>query len=101
MSEKNKATLMKGNAAIAAGDHEGFLVHCTEDTKWVFVGDQTLSETGEVVKTGEVVRLPISPLLTSLRKNYGAEVALPAAAAGMGVWAEENCGSNFQEHVTM
>ena len=42
MSEKNKATLMKGNAAIAAGDNEGFLVHCTEDTKWMFEGDQTL-----------------------------------------------------------
>lgn len=42
MSENNKATLMKGNAAIAAGDNEGFLVHCTGDTKWMFVGDRTL-----------------------------------------------------------
>jgi len=42
MSEKNKTTLKKANAAISAGDHEGFLVHCTEDTKWEFVGEQTL-----------------------------------------------------------
>ena len=38
----NKATLLKGNAAIAAGDNEGFLSLCTEDTEWVFYGDITL-----------------------------------------------------------
>lgn len=42
MSEKNKSTLLKGNAAIVAGDHEGFLALCTEDTVWEFVGDRTL-----------------------------------------------------------
>jgi uncharacterized protein (TIGR02246 family) len=42
MSEKNKATLLKGNAAIAAGNHEGFLSLCTDDTAWTFVGEQTL-----------------------------------------------------------
>lgn len=42
MIENNKATLQKGNAAISNGDNEGFLVHCTEDTEWVFVGDRTL-----------------------------------------------------------
>ena len=42
MSETNKATLVKANAAISAGDNEGFLVHCTDDTEWVFVGDRTL-----------------------------------------------------------
>lgn len=42
MMENNKATLQKGNAAISNGDNEGFLVHCTEDTEWVFVGDRTL-----------------------------------------------------------
>ena len=40
--EDNKAILNAGNAAISNGDNEGFLVHCTEDTEWVFVGDQTL-----------------------------------------------------------
>lgn len=42
MSEKNKAILEKGNAAIAAGDNEGFLKLCTDDTEWTFVGEQTL-----------------------------------------------------------
>jgi ketosteroid isomerase-like protein len=42
MSEKNKATLTKANAAIAAGDHEGFLAFCSEDTEWTFVGERTL-----------------------------------------------------------
>jgi len=38
----NKATLEKANAAVTAGDNEGFLSFCTDDTKWTFVGDQTL-----------------------------------------------------------
>lgn len=42
MSEKYKAILEKGNAAIAAGDNEGFLAFCSDDTRWTFVGDQTL-----------------------------------------------------------
>src|SRR5688572_23509667 len=43
MSEKNKAILTRANAAVAKGDYEGFLAHCTEDTEWTFVGDRTLS----------------------------------------------------------
>jgi len=42
MSEKNKAILLKGNAAIARHDHEAFLSCCTDDTEWTFVGEQTL-----------------------------------------------------------
>lgn len=42
MSEKNKAILEKGNAAIIDGNNEGFLAFCAEDTEWIFVGDQTL-----------------------------------------------------------
>lgn len=42
MSERNKAILLEGNAAIAEGDNEGFLSHCTDDTEWTFVGDRTL-----------------------------------------------------------
>ena len=42
MSEKNKAILEKGNAAIAEGDNEGFLSFCADDTEWTFVGDKTL-----------------------------------------------------------
>lgn len=42
MSEKHKAILLEGNAAIAAGDNEGFISFCTDDTEWTFVGDKTL-----------------------------------------------------------
>lgn len=38
----NKTILLQANAAIVAGDNEGFLAHCTEDTEWTFVGEQTL-----------------------------------------------------------
>ncbi|KGO85093.1 ketosteroid isomerase [Flavobacterium rivuli WB 3.3-2 = DSM 21788] len=38
----NKAILEKANAAVTAGDNEGFLSFCTDDTKWTFIGDQTL-----------------------------------------------------------
>lgn len=42
MIMNNKAILEKANAAIAEGDNEGFLSHCTEDTEWVFVGERIL-----------------------------------------------------------
>lgn len=42
MSEAHKAVLQQANAAIAQGDFEGFLKHCTEDTAWTFVGDRTI-----------------------------------------------------------
>jgi uncharacterized protein (TIGR02246 family) len=42
VSEANKQTLQRANEAIKQGDFEGFLVHCTEDTHWVFVGEQEL-----------------------------------------------------------
>jgi ketosteroid isomerase-like protein len=42
MSEQNKAVLVKANACVVQGDHEGFLSFCTDDTQWTFVGDQTL-----------------------------------------------------------
>lgn len=42
MAVKNKAILEAANAAVTAGDYEGFLAFCTEDTEWTFVGDKTL-----------------------------------------------------------
>jgi hypothetical protein len=33
MSEKNKAILEKGNAAILGGDNEGFLAFYADDTR--------------------------------------------------------------------
>jgi ketosteroid isomerase-like protein len=42
MSDQNKAVLTQANAAVAKGDYEGFLSHCTDDVEWTFVGDRTL-----------------------------------------------------------
>ena len=42
MSEKNKAILEKGNAAVAEGNYEEFVELCADDTKWTFVGDKIL-----------------------------------------------------------
>jgi uncharacterized protein (TIGR02246 family) len=42
MNLSNKETLLRANAAVGKGDNEGFLAFCTDDTQWVFVGDQTL-----------------------------------------------------------
>jgi len=42
MSERNKAILEKGNAAVDEGNYEEFLSLCADDTEWTFVGDKTL-----------------------------------------------------------
>ena len=42
MSENNKATLERANAAITEGNTEGFLSFCADDIAWTTVGDQTL-----------------------------------------------------------
>jgi ketosteroid isomerase-like protein len=50
MIEHNKLLLMKANDAVSKGDYEAFLDCCTEDTKWLFVGDQVLNGKKEVRK---------------------------------------------------
>jgi ketosteroid isomerase-like protein len=42
MSEQHKATLQRANAAITAGDHEGFLACCHDDVVWTTVGEGSL-----------------------------------------------------------
>ncbi|MFD2742389.1 MULTISPECIES: nuclear transport factor 2 family protein [Sphingobacterium] len=42
MISKNEAVLRDANKALAIGNYEQFLSHCTDDTSWNFVGDQTL-----------------------------------------------------------
>lgn len=42
MSELNKTVLQKANAAVLAGDNEGFLAFCTDDITWSTVGADTL-----------------------------------------------------------
>lgn len=38
----NKEILLEANSALEEGDNEGFLAFCTEDTRWIFVGDTIL-----------------------------------------------------------
>lgn len=42
MSDAHKTILERANKAVSAGDNEGFLAFCTDDTTWTFVGEQTL-----------------------------------------------------------
>lgn len=42
MDLNHKSILENANAAINAGNLEGFLAFCTEDTEWTFVGEVTL-----------------------------------------------------------
>ena len=42
MPTSNKTILETANAAVSRGDYEGFLVFCTDDTHWTFIGEQTL-----------------------------------------------------------
>ncbi|GGX89953.1 nuclear transport factor 2 family protein [Massilia dura] len=42
MSESNKTVLRNANAAVSAGDNEGFLSFCTDDIVWSTVGGETL-----------------------------------------------------------
>ena len=43
MTDTNKIILQKANEAVSKGDYEEFLQYCTDDTKWIFVGDQMLN----------------------------------------------------------
>jgi ketosteroid isomerase-like protein len=43
MNLTNKEILKKANLAIIEGKYEDFLDFCTEDTEWIFVGQETLT----------------------------------------------------------
>ena len=43
MSHTHKEILTKANEAIARGDFEGFLLHCTDETVWNFLGEKILN----------------------------------------------------------
>ncbi|MDY6983486.1 MAG: nuclear transport factor 2 family protein, partial [Pseudomonadota bacterium] len=43
MSDDYKAILQQANARIVAGDIEGFLRYCTDDTQWTFIGEQVIN----------------------------------------------------------
>lgn len=42
MVENNKQILEKANELVIQGDNEGFLSYCTDDVKWIFIGDRTI-----------------------------------------------------------
>ena len=44
----NAALLHEANEFVKKGDHENFLTYCTEDTRWVFIGERILSGKEEV-----------------------------------------------------
>lgn len=48
--ESNAQILEMANAAVLDGDYEGFLSFCSEDTRWTFVGEQTLQGKAAVRK---------------------------------------------------
>ncbi|GEN76282.1 nuclear transport factor 2 family protein [Chryseobacterium hagamense] len=39
----NAALLHEANEFVKKGDYEKFLAYCTEDTRWVFIGERILS----------------------------------------------------------
>src|SRR5690606_27314628 len=43
MSSDYKTILQQANAAVAAGDNEGFLAFCTDDVTWHFIGERTIT----------------------------------------------------------
>lgn len=42
MSSSNKEILEQANAFVAKGDYESFLLYCTDDTEWTFLGERIL-----------------------------------------------------------
>lgn len=43
MTRSAADVLLEANAAVARGDHAGFLAHCTDDVVWHFIGDRTIT----------------------------------------------------------
>ncbi|MGY1409413.1 MULTISPECIES: nuclear transport factor 2 family protein [unclassified Luteimonas] len=43
-----RTILQQANAAVAAGDNEGFLAFCTDDVTWHFIGNRTITGKGAV-----------------------------------------------------
>ena len=44
----NKERLLAANEQISKGKNNGFLDYCGEDTRWEFIGEQTLKGCAEV-----------------------------------------------------
>lgn len=48
-TEKNKTVLKKANQCVTKRDYKVFLDYCTDDVKWIFVGDRTLQGKSDVL----------------------------------------------------
>lgn len=48
MSYKNKETVKKVNDAFESNNIEGFLEHCTDEVRWLMVGDKDLKGKDEI-----------------------------------------------------
>lgn len=61
MSDANKRVLQQANAAVTAGDNEGFLSFCTDDIVWSTVGGETLhgKEALRALMAKEYVQPPV------------------------------------------
>lgn len=44
----NKELLLAANEQVSKGNYNGFLDYCSEDTRWEFIGEQTLKGRAEV-----------------------------------------------------
>lgn len=59
----NKEILKSANEAITKGNFEGFLIHCTENTRWNFLGDKTI-EGKEAVRNWMCETYSVPPKFT-------------------------------------
>ncbi|WP_417369660.1 nuclear transport factor 2 family protein [Flavobacterium beibuense] len=71
MKENNKIILQKANEAISKGNYEEFLQYCTNDTKWIFVGDQILNGKEAVRKwmSNEYIQPPQNEVKNLIAEN--------------------------------
>jgi uncharacterized protein (TIGR02246 family) len=75
MSEKNRETVRKVNAAFLEGNFEGFLDFCAEDVEWTIVGDRS-------VKGREAIRQWMKSMAEEHKEPPKFTVADPIIAEG-------------------
>ena len=92
MVSTNKTVLEKANAAVSAGDYEGFLSFCTDDTIWTFVGDRTLNGKEEVRQYMKEVYIQ-PPVFTV--ENLIAEGAFVTAVGSISLKEKDGSTADF------
>ena len=92
MVQNNKEILERANAAITTGDNEGFLLFCTEDTEWTFVGDKKLKGK-EAVRQWMAIEYREPPKF--IVANLIAEGDFVTAIGTIGVKGEDGNSSDY------